>query len=82
MPQTYSKTFTTNDFILSEGIYVATILASTHQLGSVFHLEKALRLDADGTWDNILVSYEITSEGDFKLYTEEPMIVRTILATL
>lgn len=69
----YTKTFTVNDFILNdEGVYVATILATTHGLGTVVHLGKALRHIGNNVFDNVLPSYRTLVNGDFEFYVSEP----------
>lgn len=76
----YIKTLTANDFILSsDGIYVATILATTHELGNVFHVDKFQKRNDNYEFENVIESYKILSNGDIEIYSEEPGIYRMIL---
>lgn len=69
----FPKGFATSSFTLQEdGRYAATITADTHGLGTAYSVTRALRRTDNSTWENMIPSYEILSNGDFKLYVDEP----------
>ena len=62
MASVYPKSFTVNSFILQEdGRYMATILASSHGLGTNYHVVKMIRRDSDMNWQNMIATYRILS---------------------
>lgn len=78
---TYSLSLLTSDFILGDdGIYVGTILASTHGLGQSVYVQKALQRNSDVTFDNIILSYRVELNGDVKIYMDEPAVLRIVIA--
>lgn len=81
MASVYPKSFTTNNFILQEdGRYKATIPATTHGLGTNYHVNKKIVRDEDGvTWHNQLAVYKILSNGDFEYYVDEPCVCKVYL---
>lgn len=74
----YAKTLTNNDFIYSEtlSIWVATVLATTHQLGTGVTVCKMLVRDDDGNWDNTVQTFRVDSNGDVNILVDEPGIYR------
>jgi len=78
-----SKTLTSNNFIEeSPGVWVATILATTHQMGAGVTLCKMLRRDSNGDYHNAVQSFTVESNGDIRIYADEPGIYRiTIIET-
>lgn len=78
-----SKTLGLNDFIEeSPGIWVATVLATTHQLGVGVTLCKMLKKDANGDYHNAVPTFTVEANGDIKIYANEAGIYRiTILKT-
>lgn len=65
------------DFILGDdGIYVATILATQHELGTSIYITKAQHRNSDLTLDNIILSYQIETNGDIKVFASEPTSMR------
>ncbi len=77
----YPKTFTANNFIQQEdGRYMATILGTTHGLGIAFGVTRVQKRRTDMTWENVIPCYEVTQDGDFKLYVEETGIYRVYLS--
>lgn len=80
MAGVYPKSFTTNNFIPQpDGKFVATIFASTHNLGLNYHVTKMIRLDDDGNWRNMLATYRILANGDFEYYVDEPCVCKVYL---
>lgn len=77
----YPKTFTEDDFTLqSDGRYMATLPASTHNLGTSFHATKFIKRDeSDLSYHNILPVFRVTSTGDFEFFVEEPGIYKVYL---
>lgn len=76
----YPKSFIVSNFTLQDdGRYKATILASTHGLGTDYHVTKMIRRDADLNWQNMLAVYKILSNGDFEYYVDEPCICKVYL---
>lgn len=77
----YPKAFAASNFTqLDDGRFVATLLASTHGLGTVFSVTRVIRRrDADLVWENVIPNYEILPNGDFNLYTDEPGTYRIYL---
>lgn len=77
-----SKTLTSNDFIEENGIWVATVLATTHQMGVGVTLCKMLRKDSNGDYHNAVQSFTVEANGDIKIYVDEPGVYRiTIIET-
>lgn len=77
-----SKTLTTNDFIEENGLWVATVLATTHQMGVGVTLCKMLKKDSNGDYHNAVQSFTVEANGDIKIYADEPGIYRiTIIET-
>lgn len=79
-----SKTLTSNDFIedTSTGIWVATVLATTHQLGAGVTICKMQKRDSNGDYHNAMPTFTVESNGDIKIYSEDPGVYRiTILDT-
>lgn len=74
----FSKTLTSNDFILDNttGIWVATILASTHQLGAGATVCKMQKRDDNGDFHNTVQTFTVLSNGDVKIYVDEIGIYR------
>lgn len=76
----YPKGFTTNNFIpQSDGRFMATIFATTHNLGTKYHVAKMIRRDDDMNWHNMLGVYRILENGDFEFYTDEPCVCKVYL---
>lgn len=81
---TYGKTFTEDDFGLVTGsttVYEAVISAETHGLGLIYHMQRCIKRNEGMSWDNVVLSYEISENGDFHLYSEEPGVYRILLST-
>lgn len=79
--KSYAGAISPNDFILGDdGLYVGTVLATTHKLGTSVYLEKAVRRNDDVTQENIIVPYKVELNGDVKFYVTEPMTIRYTLA--
>lgn len=74
----FAKTLTSNDFILDEstGLYIATVLATTHGLGVPVTVCKMLKRDDDGNWCNAMPTFKIETNGDVRIYASEPGIYR------
>lgn len=77
----YPKTFTENDFTLQDdGRYMATLPATTHNLGTNYHVTKFIKRDpSDMSYNNIVPVFRITSTGDFEFFVEEPGIYKVYL---
>lgn len=79
---TYPTSVSPNNFILGDdGIYVATILASTHGLGKSVYITKSVHRNDDLSTENVLFSYKVEANGDVRIYADEPTLIRfTIVA--
>lgn len=77
----YPKSFTENDFTLqADGRYMATLPASTHNLGTNYHVVKNIKRDpADMSWHNIVPVFRVLSNGDFEFYVTEPGVYKVYL---
>lgn len=75
--KTYLTSVAAGDFILGDdGIYVATILATTHGLGTHVYVPKAVHRSDDLTLENVMFSYKVEINGDVRIYTDEPTLIR------
>lgn len=74
----FAKTLTSNDFIYDDvlGMWVATVLESTHVLGSGVTVCKMLKRDENLNWQNTMQTFEIEANGDVKIFVDEPGIYR------
>lgn len=76
----YPKSFIVDNFELqSDGRYMATVPASTHNLGTNYHVVKFLRRDADLNWQNMIPVYRVLANGDFEYYVDEPCVCKVYL---
>lgn len=76
----YPKSFMVTNFDLqSDGRYMATIPATTHGLGTEYHVTKMIRRDSDMNWQNMLAVYRILNNGDFEYYVDEPCVCKVYL---
>lgn len=77
----YPKAFTTSAFTqLEDGRYTASILESVHGLGAIYSVIRIIRRrESDLIWENVIPNYEISSNGDFTLYVDEPGTFRVYL---
>lgn len=79
-------TLSTNDFQpvadVETGKYKATILAATLGFSGsrLFRISKLLKNDS-GVYKNIILSYEINSNGDLIIYSDEIFTGRLIAET-
>lgn len=78
-----SKTLTKNNFIENnEGIWVATVLATTHGLGAGVTICKMQKLGDDGEYHNAMSAFSVDTNGNIEIYVDEPAPYRiTILKT-
>lgn len=80
MAACYPKSFVANNFLLQEdGRYMATIPATTHNLGTNYHVAKMIKRDSDYNWQNQLATYRILANGDFEYYVDEPCVCKVYL---
>lgn len=63
-----------------DGKYVATVLATTHQLGNAVHLTKVVHLNDDYTLENAICAYRVETNGDLKVIVDEPTTLRITIA--
>lgn len=76
----YPKTFTEDDFSQqSDGRYMASLPAATHNLGTAFHVTKHIRRDTDMSWHNVIPVFRMLSNGDLEFYVDEPGIYKIYL---
>lgn len=68
----FSKTLYPNNFIESDDCYVGTILATTHGLGTVLHVDKMQINSGNNEYENVVESYKVLSNGDVEIYVNEP----------
>lgn len=64
-----------------DGIYVATILGTTHGLGTAVHVTKSVHRNTDLTLENVLFSYKVETNGDVKIFTDEPTLIRVTIVS-
>lgn len=63
-----------------DGTYYGTVLASRHGLGdNVFVVRAVHRDNTAGTLENVLCSYKTLSNGDIRIYVDEPISLRVTL---
>lgn len=75
--KTYLTSVSAGDFILNDdGIYVATILATKHGLGKHVYIPKAVHRNEDLTLENVYFTYKVEINGDVKIFTDEPTLIR------
>lgn len=76
----YPKTFTEDDFVeQADGRFKATIPATTHNLGTNFHLEKCLRRDENLTLHSCVAVYSILTTGDFEFFVNTKGVYKLYL---
>lgn len=76
----YPKSFTTNNFLPQpDGRFMALIPATTHNLGTKYHVTKMIRRDDDMNWHNMVGVYRILENGDFEFYVDEPCVSKVYL---
>lgn len=63
-----------------DGLYYGTVLATKHNLGTDVFVARAVHRNADMTQDNVLCSYKVETNGDVKIFVEEPTTIRLTLA--
>lgn len=82
--EVYRTSIGTSAYILGDdGVYVGTVLATTHGLGSSVYVAKAVHRDDDLSIDNVLIAYGVEVNGDVKIYVTEPTPIRiTIIKDL
>lgn len=80
--ETYMGSIAPSAFILGDdGIYVGTILATTHGLGTSVYLSKAVHRNDDLTLENVILPYKVEINGDIKIYVDEPTLIRYTVAS-
>lgn len=63
-----------------DGTYYGTILASRHGLGdNAFVVRAVHRNSSTGIQENVLCSYKTLSNGDIRVYVDEPVSLRVTL---
>lgn len=63
-----------------DGTYYGTILASRHGLGDNAFVVRAVRRNSStGIQENVLCSYKTLSNGDIRVYVDEPVSLRVTL---
>lgn len=73
----YYKTLYASDFIDNgDGTHTATILATTHGMGASYNCVRALKHKSGSNFFNVISSYQIAANGDFKLTVNEPATFR------
>ena len=81
MASVYPKTLSTNSFLPQpDGLYKATIYATSHCLGTNYHVEKALRrIDDEVNWESMIAVYRILENGDFEFFVDDPCVCKIYL---
>lgn len=75
--KTYVGSIAPSAFILSDdGIYVGTILATTHGLGKSVYVSKMVHRNDDITLENTILPYKVEINGDVRIYVSEPTLIR------
>lgn len=63
-----------------DGTYYGTILASRHNLGDSAFVVRAVRKDnSDLSQNNVLCFYKTLSNGDVRVYVDEPVSLRVTI---
>lgn len=79
---TYPCSIAPSAFILGDdGMYVGTVLGTTHGLGTSFCVTKMHHRNNDMTFENLVLPYKIESNGDLKVFVTEPTLVRLVLVS-
>lgn len=74
---TYMGSIAPSGFILGDdGVYVGTVLATTHGLGTSVYITKMLHRNNDLTLENVILPYKVEANGDIKIYASEPTLIR------
>lgn len=67
----FNKILNSSSFTPSDDGYVATILATDHNLGTTVHMDKLLKYVAGTGYCNVVESYCVLSNGDVEIYVDE-----------
>lgn len=78
----YKGSIAPSAFILGDdGLYVGTILATTHQLGNAVYISKMVHRNDDLTMENVILPYRVEVNGDVKIFVTEPTLIRYTLVS-
>lgn len=58
------------------GQYYGTILAEQHNFGTNAFVVRAVHRNADLELDNVLCAYKVLSNGDIRIFADEPTSLR------
>lgn len=74
---TFSTSIAASSMILQDdGIYRGTLLASTHGLGTSVFVVRAVARNSDLSQENVICAYQVDTNGDIHVYTDEPTTIR------
>lgn len=63
-----------------DGKYYGTVLASRHGMGENAYVARAVHKDGtDSSLDNVLCAYKTLSNGDIRVYVDEPVSLRVTI---
>lgn len=79
--ETYATSVAASAMVQDEdGTYYGTVLASKHNLGENAFVVRAVRRDTTAqTEENVLCSYKTLTNGDIRIYADEPTSIRVTL---
>lgn len=75
---TYATSIAASSMMVDDdGMYYGTVLASKHGLGENAFIVRAVHKDnTDLSQNNVLCAYETLSNGDIRVYADEPISLR------
>nr|DAU64758.1 MAG TPA: hypothetical protein [Bacteriophage sp.] len=77
----YAATITDESMMYDEDnkMYYGTILATDHGFGVNAFVVRAVHRDSQLALENILCSYKVLSNGDVRIYVDEPISLRVTI---
>ena len=78
---TYATSIAADSMMVDEdGMYYGTVLASRHKLGeSAFVVRAVYKDNSDLSQNNVLCAYKTLSNGDIRVYVNEPVSLRVTI---
>ena len=77
---TFMTSVSPSQFVLGDdGLYVGTILATTHGLGTAVCVSKTEHRNDDLTTENVILPYKVETNGDVKVFVSEPTLIRVTI---
>ena len=76
----YATSISSGSMILgTDGLYYGTVLATKHGLGTDVFVVRAVHRDDDLNMENVLCAYKVESNGDVKVFVDEPTSIRVTI---